>query len=75
MVFGKVGCIWTIGLILLVVTLVSQVVFDPESCNVDHLFRLSTMALGYAAYYLVVINLTVLFLRFGFKVPPQACRS
>ena len=59
LVLAKVCCVWTIGLALLVMTLCTQVLCAPSALNPDHWIRLFLLMTGYATYYLVLINITV----------------
>ena len=52
--------VWTIGLILLMITLVTQVLCSPVDLSMDQFFRLGLLMGGYAMYYFVLVNVTIL---------------
>lgn len=60
-VFSKVVSIWLIGLAMLVLTTFIQLIFNTYELKFDTVFRLMLFVFSYSFYYLILINLTVLF--------------
>ena len=60
LMLAKVCCIWTIGLSLLFITLCVQLILSPSDLSGDQWIRLFLLTGGYASYYFVLINVTVL---------------
>lgn len=60
LILAKVCCIWTIGLSLLLITLCVQLLCSPVNFEGDQWLRLLLLMGGYAVYYLVLINVTVI---------------
>jgi len=58
-VFAKVLSIWTIGLILLLLTTGTQLFFNAEHVNTEVLLRLLLLVSSYGVYYFLLINVTV----------------
>ena len=59
-IFSKVLSIWFIGLLLLLLTLFIQIIFNSDNINSDVFIRLSVLFLSYAFYYFILINITIL---------------
>lgn len=59
-IFSKVLSIWFIGLLLLLLTLFIQIIFNSDNINSDVIIRLSILFLSYAFYYFILINITIL---------------
>ena len=59
-IFSKVLSIWFIGLLLLLLTLFIQIIFNSDNINSDVIIRLSVLFLSYAFYYFILINITIL---------------
>ena len=70
-IFSKVLSIWFIGLLLLLLTLFIQIIFNSDNINSDVIIRLSVLFLSYAFYYFILINITIL-LSVIFKSSPAA---
>ena len=60
LVLAKVLCVWTMGLSLLVITLCVQLLISPSEFEGEQWIRLLLLTSGYAVYYFVLINVTVL---------------
>ena len=58
-VVAKALCIWSIGLVLLLLTMSMQIFAAPSSLSTDELLRLGLLGASYAVYYLLLINLTI----------------
>ena len=58
-VFAKVLSIWSIGLSLLLLTLCTQLLFQTQQIDLDTQVRLLLLCMTYGAYYLILINVTV----------------
>lgn len=59
-VFSKVFSIWTIGLVMLILTTFIQLMFNMYALGFDTIFRLILFVSSYACFYLILITLTVL---------------
>ena len=59
-IFSKVLSVWIIGLLLLLITLVIQIIFNSSNLNADVFVRLFTLFISYSFYYLILINITIL---------------
>ena len=59
-IFSKVLSVWIIGLLLLLITLVIQIIFNSSNLNADVFIRLFTLFISYSFYYLILINITIL---------------
>ena len=60
-VFSKMISIWFIGLILLFSTFLLQLIVNIDQLSLDTIIRLILLFSFYGIYYLVLINLTILF--------------
>ena len=60
LVSAKVLCVWSIGIVLLGMTLCTQLFMSPGDMSMDHVLRLCLLMSGYAMYYFVLANITVL---------------
>lgn len=59
--FSKIISIWLVGVLLLFITIFMQLIFNADNLNLDMFLRLLLLLLSYGIYYLVLINLTILF--------------
>lgn len=57
--FAKIFSIWTIGLVLLLIAIIIQVIFNANQFNSDTLFRLLIFVSTYGIYYWIITSLTV----------------
>lgn len=57
---GKIISVWSIGILLLLFTLVIQILFLGGALDLDTFLRFSLLTFSYSAYYLIVTILTVL---------------
>ena len=58
-VLAKVLSIWTIGLSLLILTVVTQLFFNTHHLTVEVFLRLILLMSAYGIYYFIIISLTV----------------
>ena len=58
-IFAKVLSIWSVGLILLLLTTGVQLLFNGHNLDADVFLRLGLLVASYAAYYLLLINITL----------------
>ena len=61
LVFGKVLAIWILSLIILLVTLGSQIAIFGAGLEADFLLRSALIVLAYAVFYLIITSLTASF--------------
>ena len=57
---GKIFSVLSLGLILLMITILTQVIFSYELLKLDDIFRLFLMISSYMLYYFVLVSLTIL---------------
>jgi len=58
--WGKIFSVLSLGLILLMITIITQVIFSYELLKLDDIFRLFLMISSYMLYYFVLVSLTIL---------------
>lgn len=58
--FGKILSVFSLGLLLLIFTVLVQLILNYENIKSDDLFRLILMLVSYMLYYFIIISLTVL---------------
>lgn len=58
--WGKILSVLSLGLILLMITIVTQVIFSYEFLKLDDIFRLFLMISCYMLYYFILVSLTIL---------------
>lgn len=59
LLFAKMWSVWTIGILLLFISVLVQIVFNLNYLNQDTLWRVILFFFSYAAYYLVISALTI----------------
>ena len=59
-VFSKIFSVWLIGIMLLLISIIVQFIFNNSELNTDIVLRLLILFLTYAVYFYIIVTLTVL---------------
>ena len=59
-VFGKIFALYSISIILLILTILTQILFTYNEVSSDEILRMLSFFLCYSLYYFIIISLTIL---------------